>query len=55
MSHTARWLGLLAALAMLAFSGWMYWRTGDWVALVFAVGSLAYGLFFFAASTRGGS
>ena len=31
---------------MFAFSAYMYWRSGDWVAAVFAVGSLAYGAFF---------
>ncbi len=31
---------------MFAFSSWMYVQTGDWVAAVFAVGSLGYGLFF---------
>ncbi len=32
---------------MFAFSAWMFQRTGDWVAALFAAGSLAYGLFFF--------
>jgi len=32
---------------MFAFSAWMFQQTGDWVAAVFVVGSLAYGLFFF--------
>ena len=38
---------------MFAFSSWMYLRSGDWVALVFALGSVAYGVFFW--STRTGS
>lgn len=32
---------------MFAFSVWMFQQTGDWVAAVFAAGSLAYGMFFF--------
>jgi hypothetical protein len=35
---------------MFAFSAWMYQATGDWVAAVFAIGSLAYGLFFLSRS-----
>ena len=31
---------------MFAFSGWMYSQTGDWVALVFMIGSGGYGLLF---------
>ena len=42
MSTSARTLALIAATAMLVFSGWMYLRTGDWVPLVFIVGSLGY-------------
>jgi len=53
MSRTARTAGLVATIAMLLFSGYMYMRTGDWVALVFIVGSLGYGVFFFNA-IRGG-
>ncbi|MEP4148101.1 MAG: hypothetical protein ABJL54_12830 [Halioglobus sp.] len=40
-------LGLVATAVMFAFSTWMFQQTGDWVAAVFAVGSLAYGVFFF--------
>jgi hypothetical protein len=40
---------------MFLFSAWMYQRTGDWVAAVFAVGSLGYGLFFFNQSGAGKS
>jgi hypothetical protein len=47
MSGTGRFIGLAAAALMFAFSAWMYQSTGDWVAAVFAVGSLAYGLFFY--------
>jgi LEA14-like dessication related protein len=36
---------------MFLFSAWMYQRTGDWVAAVFAIGSLAYAVFFY---TQGG-
>ncbi len=55
MSQTARRLGLTITLAMLVFSSWMYWRTGDWVALLFAGGSVAYALFFFSANVEGNS
>lgn len=48
MSSNAKLLALLLSAAMFAFSGWMYIQTGDWVAAVFAVGSLAYGVFFIA-------
>ncbi len=41
-----RLAGLCLALAMAGFSGYMFLRTGDWVALLFLVGSLAYTLFF---------
>jgi hypothetical protein len=37
---------------MFIFSAFMYISSGDWVAAVFAAGSLAYGVFFF--STSGG-
>ncbi len=47
MTSGARKIGLAVALAMLVFSGYIYVRTGDWVALVFIVGSLAYAAFFF--------
>ena len=53
MSETGRFIGLVVAVAMLVFSAYIYLRTGDWVALVFIAGSLAYGLFFFA-GLRGG-
>lgn len=48
MSSNAKVLALLLSAAMFAFSGWMYIQTGDWVAAVFAVGSLGYGVFFIA-------
>ncbi|MDG1829327.1 MAG: hypothetical protein P8H66_08890 [Luminiphilus sp.] len=37
---------MIISAVMFAFSGWMYSQTGDWVALVFMVGSGAYGLLF---------
>lgn len=40
-------MGLVATAAMFAFSSWMYLQTGDWVAALFAIGSLAYAAFFF--------
>jgi type IV secretory pathway VirB2 component (pilin) len=51
MSKTARVLALVAAIAMFCFSLWTYSRTGDWVAIVFALGSAAYGIFFFTSSS----
>ena len=39
-------LALFLSAGMFAVSAWMFVETGDWVALVFATGSLAYGLFF---------
>ncbi len=50
MSGAARLIGLGAATVMFVFSAWMYQSTGDWVAAVFAAGSLAYGLFFYSRS-----
>ena len=47
MSRFGRTVGLLAALLMFCFSAWMYTRTGDWVAALFALGSVAYGFFFY--------
>ena len=47
LTRTGKTVGLVATAAMFAFSAWMYQQTGDWVAAVFAVGSLAYGLFFY--------
>ena len=41
-----RILGLVAALGMLIFSVFIYIKTGDWVAGVFVLGSLAYCVFF---------
>ncbi len=52
MSPTARRIGLIIAAAMFAFSCWIYLRTGDWVAAVFALGSVAYALFFSSGSRR---
>lgn len=53
MSQTGRVIGLIVTGAMFLFSVWIYQRTGDWVAAVFAVGSLAYGVFFYG-QARGG-
>ncbi len=46
VSATARLLGLAAAILMLLFSSYMYHSTGDWVALVFVLGSVGYIAFF---------
>ena len=53
MGGAGRVLGLVLAVAMFVFSLWMYSRNGDWVAIVFAVGSAAYATYFFT-SFRGG-
>ena len=53
MSTTARMIALAITAAMFAFSSWVYLQTGDWVAVVFAVASLGYGLFFLAGVGRG--
>ncbi|MCR9184830.1 MAG: hypothetical protein NXH81_05490 [Halieaceae bacterium] len=53
MSPTARNTGIVLTLGMLVFSSWMYLQTGDWVALVFAVASLGYGVFFFSVTPGG--
>ncbi len=53
MSNPGRLLGLTAASLMFLFSTWMYVRTGDWVAALFALGSVAYGLFFYTRSGAG--
>lgn len=37
-------LGLSAG--MFAFSTWVFWQTGDWVALLFMVVSVGYGALF---------
>lgn len=50
MSKTGRIIGLLIAIAMFVFSTYMFTRSGDWVAAVFALGSLGYGLFFLSAT-----
>ena len=42
VSRTARLIGLLVAVGMLLFSGYMFQSTGDWVALVFVLGSIGY-------------
>ena len=39
-------LAVTISAVMFAFSGWMYSQTGDWVALVFMIGSGGYGLLF---------
>ena len=51
----ARWLALALAVAMFVFSLWIYSRTGDWVAVVFALGSAAYGIYFFNSARDGNS
>jgi hypothetical protein len=55
VSKAGRTIGLVLTCAMFAFSAHMFTQTGDWVAAVFAVGSLGYGLFFLIAATGNGS
>ena len=40
-------IGAALSLVMAVFSGYIYSQTGDWVALVFLIGSLCYLVFFF--------
>ncbi len=47
LSRFGRIIGLMIALAMFFFSVLFYVKTSDWVAGVFALGSLAYFLFFY--------
>ena len=53
MSNTARYIGLVLALCMFLFSAYMYLTVGDWVALVFIVGSVGYLVFFLTTSGGG--
>ena len=55
MSDTARLIGLVAAVAMLVFSSYMYLTVGDWVALIFIAGSLGYIVLFLSTSKDGNS
>lgn len=47
MTQAGKYIGLAATGAMFFFSAYMYQRSGDWVAAVFAIGSLGYGIFFY--------
>ncbi len=47
MSRIGKAVALVITLAMFLFSIWVYTNTGDWVAIVFALGSVAYAIFFF--------
>jgi hypothetical protein len=55
MNQQAKWLGLILALGMFVFSAWMYLQSGDWVAAVFALGSVGYALYFFGSRDRSGA
>ena len=46
MSTYARVIGLIVAVAMGAFSAYIFLKTGDWVAAVFFIGSVAYAVVF---------
>jgi len=52
MSQIGRIVGMLLASAMFVCSVIVYHKTGDWVAAVFALGSLGYGLFFLTENRR---
>ncbi|MDE0951724.1 MAG: hypothetical protein OSA45_10680 [Halioglobus sp.] len=47
LSKFGRIIGLTVALAMFSLSVFFYVKTSDWLAGVFALGSLAYFLFFY--------
>jgi hypothetical protein len=53
MTLKTKAIALMLALAMFIFSSYMYVKTGDWVAAVFAVGSIAYALFFLRSGKTG--
>jgi hypothetical protein len=46
VNKVGRTAGIVITGVMFIFSAYMYQRSGDWVAAVFAAGSLGYGLFF---------
>jgi hypothetical protein len=52
MPTTGRAIGLVFAIAMFIFSVWMYTKTGDWVAIIFALGSAGYTVLFFTSGPR---
>ncbi len=41
-----QWAAVAVAVAMAGFSSYIFLRTGDWVALIFLLGSMAYAAFF---------
>ena len=53
MKNVGRVVALVLAIAMFAFSLWIYSLTGDWVAIVFALGSAAYGIYFYTTAREG--
>ncbi|MEP0202592.1 MAG: hypothetical protein ABJ084_00590 [Halioglobus sp.] len=53
MSLTGKWIGLSLTALMFAFSTWVYLKSGDWVAAVFAVASAAYAIFFLTRDVSG--
>ncbi|MEZ5502627.1 MAG: hypothetical protein R3E50_08180 [Halioglobus sp.] len=52
MPTSGRIAGLAIAMAMFIFSLVMFVISGDWVAILFAAGSLAYFLFFLTKDKR---
>ncbi len=53
VSFSARLLGLVLSLAFFVFSVVMFFSTWDWVAAVFALGSLGYSVFFIRGYQKG--
>jgi hypothetical protein len=53
MPAIARSIALLLAAAMFAFSTWIFMQTGDWVAVIFALGSVGYAVYFFSTAPPG--
>ena len=54
LSRKGHVLGLALALLMLVFSSYVYYKTGDWVAAVFVLGSVGYTIFFGSVLRRNG-
>jgi hypothetical protein len=55
VSKSGKIFGLVITFAMLVFSTYIFSRTGDWVAAVFMVGSMAYGVVFLSGLRSKGS
>ncbi len=51
MTRSGKLIGIVGTSALFALCTWVYLRSGDWVALVFAVGCLAWAAFFLSRGT----